>query len=175
MSDAEKAAEHVEFDAAQGVGATHVGDLGEKGGWQASVEDAHLANINEHEITIRKALRAYPYAALWSLVVSLSIIMEGYDTNLIGNFYGYPAFSKQFGTYDASTASYQVSGSWQLALGCGPTAGALVGATFNGYFVQRFGFRPVFMGALIAMNAFIFVDFFGKTVALQTVGQVLCG
>jgi SP family general alpha glucoside:H+ symporter-like MFS transporter len=105
----------------------------------------------------------------------MSIIMEGYDTNLIGNFYGYPAFAKQFGSYDTTTKSYQVSGSWQLALGCGPTAGALVGATLNGYFVQRFGFRPVFMGALIAMNAFVFIDFFGETVELQTVGQVLCG
>jgi SP family general alpha glucoside:H+ symporter-like MFS transporter len=31
------------------------------------------------------------------------------------------------------------------------------------------------MGALIAMNAFVFIDFFGETVELQTVGQVLCG
>jgi hypothetical protein len=28
--------------------------LGDVGGWQASVEDAHLANINEHEITVRQ-------------------------------------------------------------------------------------------------------------------------
>jgi len=166
---------HVESQLEGQLGSTDESALGEKGGWQASVADAHLANINEHESTVRKALRAYPFAALWSVAVSMSIIMEGYDTNLIGNFYGYPAFAKQFGSFDDSTDSYQVAGSWQQALGSGPTAGALVGATINGFLVQRFGFRNVFMGALLCMNAFVFISFFGTTVQLQTVGQVLCG
>jgi SP family general alpha glucoside:H+ symporter-like MFS transporter len=147
---------HAELGNEKDYEAGHHEALGQKGGWQASVADAHLANINEHEITVRKALRAYPYAALWSLVVSMSIIMEGYDTNLIGNFYGYPAFARQFGSFDETTDSYQVAGSWQLALGCGPTAGALVGATINGYLTQRFGFRPVFMGGLIVSKNLAF-------------------
>jgi SP family general alpha glucoside:H+ symporter-like MFS transporter len=177
MADKEEVFAHVESQRGADPQRTYneSAALGEKGGWQASVADAHLANISEHENTVRRALRAYPYAALWSIVVSMSIIMEGYDTNLIGNFYGYPAFAEQFGSFDNSTNSYQVSGAWQLALGCGPTAGALIGATFNGFLVQEFGFRRVFMGALVAMTAFIFIDFFGKSAALQTVGQVLCG
>lgn len=175
MSEKKETYEHVEANIGKAPGATYGEALGQKGGWEASVADAHLANIGEHETTVRKALRAYPFAAIWSLTVSMSIIMEGYDTNLIGNFYGYPAFAKQFGSFDSTTNSYQVSGSWQLALGCGPTAGALVGATLNGYLIQRFGFRSVFIGALIFMNAFIFIDFFGKSVQLQVVGQVLCG
>jgi MFS transporter, SP family, general alpha glucoside:H+ symporter len=175
MADKEEAYNHIESSIDQAPETTYGEALGEKGGWHASVADAHRANIGEHETTVRKALRAYPFAALWSLTISMSIIMEGYDTNLIGNFYGYPAFAKQFGSFDSATNSYQVSGAWQLALGCGPTAGALVGATINGFLIQKFGFRPVFMGALIFMNAFIFIDFFGKSVQLQTVGQVLCG
>lgn len=186
MAPKEEFAAHVEFHTSPDLeaveskldpipGSKYEDTLGSKGEWQASVADARLANINEHETTVRKALRAYPYAAIWSLIVSMSIIMEGYDTNLIGNFYGYPAFARQFGDYHAATDSYQISGSWQLALGCGPTAGALVGATLNGYFVHHFGFRRVFMGALIAMNGFVFIDFFGKSVELQTVGQVMCG
>jgi hypothetical protein len=72
---AKEGATHVEFNQAQDVGETNKGTLGEKeafgerealgqirekqalgdvGGWQASVEDAHLANINEHEITVRQ-------------------------------------------------------------------------------------------------------------------------
>lgn len=175
MSDKEDSYDHVEANIGQVSEPKYGKVLGEKDGWQASVADAHLANIGEHETTVRKALRAYPFAALWSLTVSMSIIMEGYDTNLIGNFYGYPAFAKQFGSFDPATNTNQVSGAWQLALGSGPTAGALVGATLNGYLIQKFGFRPVFMGALIFMNGFIFINFFGKTVELQTVGQVLCG
>lgn len=175
MSEKEETCDHVEANIGQISESSDRTVLGQKEGWNASIADAHLANIGEHEATVRKALRSYPYAALWSIAVSMSIIMEGYDTNLIGNFYGYPEFAKQFGSYDPATSSYQVSGAWQLALGCGPTAGALVGATINGYLIQKFGFRSVFMGALILMNAFIFIDFFGESVQLQTVGQVLCG
>lgn len=46
---------HVELkheDHVQGVSSK--GALGTDGGWQASVADAHLANINEHEDTVRK-------------------------------------------------------------------------------------------------------------------------
>lgn len=175
MSAKDESFSHVENQLEEQLGSTGESALGEKGGWHASVADAHLANIDEHNSTVRKALRAYPYAVLWSAAVSMSIIMEGYDTNLIGNFYGYPAFAKQFGSYDKSTDSYQVAGSWQQALGSGPTAGGLVGAMINGFLVQRFGFRKVFMGALVCMTAFIFISFFGTTVQLQTVGQVLCG
>lgn len=57
--------------------------------------DAQLGNINEHSATVRSALRAYPWAVFWTLLVLMSIIMEGYDTILIGNFFGYPSFQAQ--------------------------------------------------------------------------------
>lgn len=48
---------------------------------QASVHhqvgDAQLANQNEHNFTVRQALRAYPWALFWTLIVLMSIIMEG--------------------------------------------------------------------------------------------------
>lgn len=100
--------------------------------------------------------------------------MIGYDTNLIGNFYGYTQFQKQFGSYHKGSG-YQVSGPWQIALSCGPTAGALVGALANGHLIGRFGYKKTFLVTLMLMNAFIFVSFFGNTVQLQMVGQVLCG
>lgn len=52
-------------------------------GWHEhgkSRDDAQAANIDEHEQTVREALRAYPKAVAWSLIISLSIIQEGYDT-----------------------------------------------------------------------------------------------
>lgn len=44
----------------------------------------------EHKMTIRDALRDYPWALFWCLMVSMCVIMEGYDTILMGNFYAYP-------------------------------------------------------------------------------------
>ena len=45
--------------------------------------------ISEKDMTIRQAIRTYPMAIFWSLVISTCVIMEGYDTNLLGNFYAY--------------------------------------------------------------------------------------
>lgn len=138
-------------------------------------EGARAANEHEHEMGVRQALRAYPWAVIWSLAISMSVIMEGYDTILIGSLYGYPSYQKQFGVYSSSAKSYQIEGKWQAAMGSGPQAGAFVGALANGWLCQRYGFRPVFLGALILMIAFVFISFFGKTVELQAVGQILCG
>lgn len=49
------------------------------------IDDAKAGNENEHALSIREALTQYRWAVMWSLMVSMSIIMEGYDTNLIGN------------------------------------------------------------------------------------------
>jgi SP family general alpha glucoside:H+ symporter-like MFS transporter len=34
--------------------------------------------IDEHELTLAQALRKYPKAVMWSVLVSTAIIMEGY-------------------------------------------------------------------------------------------------
>ena len=43
----------------------------------------------EKEMSIWQAIQANPMAIFWSLVISTCVIMEGYDTNLLGNFYAY--------------------------------------------------------------------------------------
>lgn len=149
--------------------------LGEPGVWEATPEEAQAANIHEHSLTVRQALRAYPYAVLWSLAISMSIIMEGYDTILIGSLYAYPTYAKQFGSPSGAAGTYQIPARWQSAMGSGPQAGAIIGAMANGVIVQHFGYRPAFMIGLVLMIAFVFVSFFGMSVELQAVGQILCG
>lgn len=46
----------------------------------------------EHKLSPLEAMKAYPAAVFWAVVVSMCVIMEGYDTILIGNFYAYPIF-----------------------------------------------------------------------------------
>ncbi|KAJ4291286.1 hypothetical protein N0V88_006289 [Collariella sp. IMI 366227] len=169
----EKMKESLEHDSKlQGVDHTF---LGEKGSWEATLDDAQAANAHEHSLTVRSALKAYPFAVAWSLIVSMSIIMEGYDTILIGSLYAYPSYAKRFGNFDANTDTYQISASWQSAMGSGPQAGAIIGAMLNGFVIQRFGYKPAFMIGVGLMTAFIFVSFFGMSVELQAVGQILCG
>lgn len=138
-----------------------------------STEGAKAANLAEHELTVRQALYTHRWAVAWSLLISASIIMEGYDTVLINNFLAYPAFRKRFGQYHQNSG-YQVSGRWQSALSAGSQAGAVIGAFINGIALKRFGFKIVFMVSLVVMCACIFPSFFGKNVQAQLAGQILC-
>lgn len=47
-----------------------------------SVEDAQAASAAEHSTTFKQAIRESWKAALWSAVISLTIVMEGYDQRL---------------------------------------------------------------------------------------------
>ena len=147
--------------------------LGEKGVWEADLDEAQSANAHEHSLTVRQALKYYPWAVFWSLGVSMSIIMEGYDTILIGSLYAYPSYAKAFGK--PVDGNYQIPAKWQSAMGSGPQVGSIIGAFANGIMIQRFGYRPSFLLGLVLMIAFIFVSFFGISVELQAVGQILCG
>lgn len=149
--------------------------LGHKGVWEATLDDAQAANAHEHTLTVRSAVKAYPWAVAWSLIVSMSIVMEGYDTILIGSLYAYPSYARRFGELDAATGTYQIPTRWQSTMGSGPQAGAFIGALLNGYLIQRWGYKPAFMVGVALMTACVFVSFFGMSVELQAVGQILCG
>jgi SP family general alpha glucoside:H+ symporter-like MFS transporter len=73
--------------------------------------EARDATDKEHRMGFIRAIKLYPKAAGWSILLSTSIVMEGYDTLLLGNLYGFPAFTKKFGTLDtnANPPTYQAS------------------------------------------------------------------
>ncbi|KAJ5885400.1 general substrate transporter [Penicillium taxi] len=141
--------------------------------WSSSLDAARAASTREHKMSVGDAVKLFPWALLWALIPSMAIVMEGYDTILIPSFYAYPAFQKQFGSYDG--VGYQVSGQWQSALGAASNVGSFIGALVNGYLVNRLGFKKIFMLGQVLMCAFTFVPFFGQTIQLQVIGQVLCG
>jgi len=55
-------------------------------------------------------------AIFWSCIISMSIVMEGYDTTLLGSFFGYPSFRQKYGTYIDAKNGYQLSSEWQTGL-----------------------------------------------------------
>lgn len=52
-------------------------------------EEAAAVFVDEKELGPREALSAFAPAVGWSLVMATCVIMEGYDTNLLGNFFAY--------------------------------------------------------------------------------------
>jgi len=50
---------------------------------------ARRAADREHDMTVKESLRLWPKAIVFSLIFSTAVIMEGYDTALLGSFYGF--------------------------------------------------------------------------------------
>ncbi|KAG4416269.1 hypothetical protein IFR04_010615 [Cadophora malorum] len=130
--------------------------------------------ILEHELSILECIKAYPTAIFWALMVSMCVIMEGYDTILIGNFYAYPQFAKKYGTFFPGVG-YQLTAPWQAGLGNASGIGAFFGALLNGYLVAKFGVKRVIVGALIFLSATLFIVFFAPNIEVLLVGQLICG
>lgn len=65
----------------------------EKWDGKALQEEAAEVFIDEKELGPMEALKAYPMAVVWSLVMATCVIMEGYDTNLLGNFFAYRKYN----------------------------------------------------------------------------------
>lgn len=136
--------------------------------------DAQGATIQERDLTFSQALKLYPKAVFWSLVMSTVVIMEGYDTVLVGTFYAQPAFKKAYGV-KGKTGQYQIPAPWQVGLSNGSAVGQLLGILLAGYTSERFGFRKSMIGGLVLITAFIFITFFAPNLIVLEAGQVLFG
>ena len=110
------------------------------------------------------------------MVISLVIVMEGYEIVLIGSLFGQPAFQKQFGepTSKGST-SYQVTAPWQAGLANGANVGAFIGGFLNGWLTDKFGYRKVLLVSLVLTACFVFINFFAPSIEVLLVGELLIG
>lgn len=52
------------------------------------IREAQDATDQEHDLTFWKAVKKYPKAIGWSVLLSTAVVMDGYDLLLIGNLYG---------------------------------------------------------------------------------------
>ncbi len=51
------------------------------------LEESKAATAAEHRMSIMQAIRTYPKAVAFSMILSTAIVMEGYDVVLLANFY----------------------------------------------------------------------------------------
>jgi SP family general alpha glucoside:H+ symporter-like MFS transporter len=61
----------------------------------------------EAKMGLWKGIKTYPQAAAWSILLSSTVIMEGYDTSLIGSLFAYPTFAQKYG-------GVLIDGKWQV-------------------------------------------------------------
>ncbi|MCO5549826.1 hypothetical protein L7F22_003300 [Adiantum nelumboides] len=138
------------------------------------VHDAAEAAHEEKAMGVLESIRAYPKAVIFSVGISLAIVMEGYDTILLGNFYAQPAFQKKFGVCDAA-GKCQVTAAWQAGLSNGSQIGSLLGLQLVGWLSDKYGYRKTMMGSLALMTAFTFLPVFAENLVTLLMGQLLQG
>lgn len=79
-------------------------------------EEAQHAANDEKSMSLFQAIKLYPKAVGWSVVLSSALIMEGYDKALLGSLYGSPQFNLKYGRLNPATGRYSVPANWQSAL-----------------------------------------------------------
>ncbi|KAH7068964.1 general substrate transporter [Paraphoma chrysanthemicola] len=140
--------------------------------YKAAAIDAENA---EHDMGVLQAVKEYPMAALWAFIMSCTIIMESYCVFLMGSFIALPRFAKDFGVFDAAADKSIIVASWQSALQMGGPLGAIIGCYLAGPLTSRIGYRWATITGLMFLNAFIFVFYFGKSLPIFFVSQLLEG
>jgi len=121
--------------------------------------DAGNATRSEQQMTLRQGVKLYPKAIAWSVLLSAAIIMEGFDKVLIANLMAVPAFKQKFGEQLAD-GTFELTAAWQAGLTNGAYVGEFTGLLLNGLIADRFGYKKTMIGALFAVNFFIFIVFF---------------
>jgi MFS transporter, SP family, general alpha glucoside:H+ symporter len=136
--------------------------------------EAKDATNKEHQMGFMQALKLYPKAVGWSLLLSTAVIMEGYDVILLSSFYALPQFNKKYGVL-TSDGTHTVPAPWKSGLSNGALCGEILGLFINGIVSEKFGYRKTMMASLAMMIAFIFIPFFSHNIQTLLVGEILCG
>lgn len=84
---------------------------------EAAAAETQRALQNERSMTLRDSFKLFPKAIMFSLIFSTAIIMEGYDTNLIGNLYAFPQFKNRWGDQVDPEGGMLISARWQTLIG----------------------------------------------------------
>ncbi|KAK3718382.1 hypothetical protein LTR37_005195 [Vermiconidia calcicola] len=136
-------------------------------------EEARQATADEHNLTFTQAVKTYPKAIGWSMFFSLGIVMTAFDPQLLGQLYATPRFQRDFG-YKFED-QWIISAPWQTGLSMGSPIGQVVGAFFASYPMEAFGRRKTFAVCVILTAAFIFIQFFARSLPTLLAGELLGG
>jgi len=100
-------------------------------GLRAMARSTAMATEVEKQMTFMEGLRTYPKAIGWSMLLSSTLIMEGYDLTIINGFFALPEFVKEYGTRTPN-GGYEVTTQWQAGLTSGAVCGEILGLFANG-------------------------------------------
>ena len=81
-----------------------------------AADETSAAINNEHNMSVRESLRFWWKAIVFSFVISLCVVMEGYDTSLMNKFFAFMPFRNKFGDEVDVDGQKIVSSRWQTII-----------------------------------------------------------
>ncbi|BGP57042.1 hypothetical protein JCM8202v2_004680 [Rhodotorula sphaerocarpa] len=147
--------------------------LEDSGAWVEG-GDTPLPKSPGSALSLREAFKVWRFGVCWSLVLSMAVIMESYDTILLNSLYANPIFQRDYGVRQPS-GKYIIPTKWQSALGSGTQAALIVGIFLGAPLIDKFGSRKCMIGGLVWNFAFGFLIFFSKDLRYLLAGNLLCG
>ncbi|GME83435.1 unnamed protein product [Ambrosiozyma monospora] len=138
-------------------------------------ENANENERHEKAMGLKEGLKTFPKAVFWSVVLSSTIIMEGYDTSLLSALFAFPRFAEKFGTYYPDKGEWQIPTKWQTSLNLSINVGEIIGLFIAGIVADRIGYRTTLITCNLLCIGLIFIVFFSETLPVLLVGQILLG
>ncbi|BGP08624.1 General alpha-glucoside permease [Rhodotorula toruloides] len=137
------------------------------------VEEGHtaVAKAPDGGLNVRQALSVWRKGVAWSVVLSLAVMMESYNTILLNSLYAAPPFQKDYGM-KLKSGKYQIPSEWQSALGSGTVAATIIGVLVAAPLIDRFGYRKVMIGGLVWAFGFSWLIFLSKDLAQLLAGNM---
>jgi SP family general alpha glucoside:H+ symporter-like MFS transporter len=135
----------------------------------------------EKNMVFLTCCQQYPKAIGWSLLLFLTVVMEGYDKSLITGFFAFPAFRRNYGQPTMSTGSpsdyegYEILPQWQTGLQNAAIACEIIGLLVHGHITYIVGYRKVMIGSLLWLCLAVFPAVFAKSIKVLLVSQALSG
>lgn len=102
----------------------------------------------EHSMGLRDAIRLYPKSVLYCVILSMAIVMEGYQVGLVPSLFAQPAFQRKYG-HARPDGSYQLNNRWQSGLTAAVQAGSIAGYWLSGIAIEKAGYKRTMQGALL--------------------------
>ncbi|KAI9635685.1 trehalose transport-related protein [Dioszegia hungarica] len=138
------------------------------------IAKAQTAAEEEKAMPWKQAVRTFWRGGLFSMGLSVALIMEGYDIGLLKAFYGHPAFLESFGSIGPN-GKLLITADWQAGLSNAVSAGQVCGLLLNGWASYTFGYRRTYICAMTAMIATIFIPVFAVNLPMLLAGNFING
>jgi SP family general alpha glucoside:H+ symporter-like MFS transporter len=151
---------------------------------------------NESKMSVRQSLRFWWKAVVFSFIISLAVVMEGYDTSLMNKFFAFEPFRNRFGDQVDAEGNKLVSARWQTIILNGTQVstdaqpsgsprplqstdknkvGCIIGLIINGYITEWFGYKKTMVISMLVMTGAIFIPFFSTSLEMFLVGGIIQG